>query len=355
MQNFLKKWYDAYFQDEEAIILAIILAVGCSLILLFSQILTPIIAALVIAFLFQGLVVYLKRAKFPHIAAVAVVFLLLVIIEMVIVFLFSTLVFNQFDNLLNELPKLLSLLQDFLAGLPEKYPALVSLEQVQEWNIQLKHGLADFGEVAVTFSQSNIPNLINFFVYLVLVPVFVLFFLKDKDQLLGWFARMLPAKRPLLRKVWNDMNSQMANYIRGKFIEMLIVGITAYITFMLFGLKYAALLAVVVGLSVIVPYVGAFIVTLPVVIVAYLQWGWGGQFIGLSIAYLVIQVLDGNVLVPLLFSEAVNLHPVAILIAILFFGGIWGLWGVFFAIPLATLIKSVLDVWPTLQAEPVSE
>jgi len=355
MQNFLKKWYDAYFQDEEAIILAIILAVGCALILLFSQILTPIIAALVIAFLFQGVVVYLKRFSFPHIAAVAVVFLLLVIIEIAIVFVLSTLVLNQFDNLLNELPKLLSLIQDFLAGLPEKYPALVSLEQVQEWNMQLKRELADFGEVAVTFSQSKIPNLINFLVYLLLVPVFVLFFLKDKDQLLGWFARMLPNKRPLLRKVWIDMNSQMANYIRGKFIEMLIVGITAYVTFMLFGLKYAALLAVAVGMSVIVPYVGAFIVTLPVVIVAYLQWGWGGHFIGVSIAYLVIQVLDGNVLVPLLFSEAVNLHPVAILIAILFFGGIWGLWGVFFAIPLATLIKSVLDVWPTLQAEPVND
>ncbi|HAR07202.1 MAG TPA: AI-2E family transporter, partial [Cobetia sp.] len=56
--------------------------------------------------------------------------------------------------------------------------------------------------------------------------------------------------------------------------------------------------------------------------------------------------LDGNVLVPLLFSEAVNLHPVAIILAVLFFGGIWGFWGVFFAIPLATLMKSLLYAWP---------
>ena len=124
----------------------------------------------------------------------------------------------------------------------------------------------------------------------------------------------------------------------------------SYVAFAAFGLKYAALLAVAVGVSVIVPYVGAFLVTLPVVLVAYLQWGWSSEFIWVSVAYIVIQVLDGNVLVPLLFSEAVNLHPVAILFAILFFGGIWGLWGVFFAIPLATLIKSVLDAWPTLEA-----
>lgn len=351
MLTFLKKWYDAYFHDEEAVILAIILAVGCSLILVFNQILTPIIAALIVAFLFQGVVVHLSRFNFPHLLSVAIVFLLLVVIEMVIVFVLPTLVFNQFDNLLNELPKLLKLIQDFLAGLPEKYPALMTEEQVQEWNTLLKRELANFGEVAVNFSQSMIPNLINFLVYLVLVPVFVLFFLKDKDQLLGWFSRMLPQKRPLLQQVWTDMNSQMANYIRGKFIEMLIVGSVSYITFAAFGLNYAALLAVAVGVSVIVPYVGAFIVTLPVVLVAYLQWGWGGQFVWVFIAYTIIQMLDGNVLVPLLFSEAVNLHPVAILLAILFFGGIWGLWGVFFAIPLATLIKSVIDVWPTLQPD----
>jgi putative permease len=70
--------------------------------------------------------------------------------------------------------------------------------------------------------------------------------------------------------------------------------------------------------------------------------------------YLVIQVLDGNVLVPLLFSEAVNLHPVAIILAVLFFGGIWGIWGVFFAIPLATLIKAIINAWPS-QAEIAAE
>ena len=60
----------------------------------------------------------------------------------------------------------------------------------------------------------------------------------------------------------------------------------------------------------------------------------------------MIQALDGNVLVPLLFSEAVNMHPVAIIAAVLVFGGIWGMWGVFFAIPLATLVKAILYAWP---------
>jgi putative permease len=68
------------------------------------------------------------------------------------------------------------------------------------------------------------------------------------------------------------------------------------------------------------------------------------------VAYLVIQALDGNVLVPLLFSEVVNLHPVAIIVAILVFGGLWGFWGVFFAIPLATLVNAVITAWPRREA-----
>jgi len=111
-------------------------------------------------------------------------------------------------------------------------------------------------------------------------------------------------------------------------------------------LNYAALLALLVGLSVIIPYIGATVVTIPVVMIALFQWGIGSEFYTVVVVYMIIQGLDGNVLVPLLFSEAVNLHPVAIVLAVLFFGGIWGMWGVFFAIPLATLVKAVINAWP---------
>jgi putative permease len=83
-----------------------------------------------------------------------------------------------------------------------------------------------------------------------------------------------------------------------------------------------------------------------VLLVGFVQWGWGTDFAYLFVTYMVIQALDGNVLVPLLFSEAVNLHPIAIILAVLFFGGIWGLWGVFFANPLATLDKALINSCP---------
>ena len=117
-------------------------------------------------------------------------------------------------------------------------------------------------------------------------------------------------------------------------------------------LGMAMLLGLLVGLSVIVPYIGATLVTVPVVMVGFFQWGLSTEFYLMFAVYMVIQILDGNVLVPWLFSEAVNLHPVAIIVAVLFFGGVWGLWGVFFAIPLATLIKAIINAWPS--PEPVA-
>lgn len=355
MANVFRKWYERRFHDEEAMLLLLILCAGVAMILLFGEILTPVIAAAVLAFLCQGIVSQLLRYNVPHLVAVIVAFVFLLVLEVASVSILSTLVLGQLDNFINELPKIIALLQERLTELPEKYPVAVSEVQVEEWSAAMNAQIAGFGQWVVTFSQSKIPNLISFLVYLILVPVLVFFFLKDKDKILGWFGGLLPSRRPLLKQVWNDMNDQMANYVRGKFIEMFIVGVVSYIVFTFFELRYSALLAISVGLSVIVPYVGAFLVTIPVAAVAYLQWGFGPDFMKVFVAYLIIQLLDGNLLVPWLFSEAVNLHPVAILLAIMFFGGIWGLWGVFFAIPLATLINAVLTAWPTLQTESAAE
>jgi len=110
-------------------------------------------------------------------------------------------------------------------------------------------------------------------------------------------------------------------------------------------MPYALLLACLVGISVVIPYIGMIVVTIPVVVIGLVQFGATAEFSYMIIVYLVIQALDGNVLVPLLYAGVVKLHPIAIIAAVLIFGGIWGFWGLFFAIPLATLVKSLLKAW----------
>ena len=237
--------------------------------------------------------------------------------------------------------------QAMLDTLPESYPSFISQTQVNTWVDVLNSEASGIGQWVLSFSLSQLPVLVTIIVYMLLVPILVFFILKDKDQLIEWCVSFLPANRPLMNRIGEEMNLQMENYLRGKFVEFLIVGGTSYAFFALFGLNYAALLAFLVGLSVIVPYLGLIAVSIPVVIIAYMQYGWGAPFLYLVMGYSVIQGIDGMVLVPLLFSEAVNLHPIAIIIAVLVFGSWWGLWGVFFAIPLATLVKAIMTAWPS--------
>ena len=233
-----------------------------------------------------------------------------------------------------------------LANLPERYPNLVTAAQIDELTAVIRGQLRDYGQMVVSTSVSTITTLLVLLVYLVVVPVLVFFFLIDKERIKTWFSAYLPEQRTLATRVWIEMDLQIGRYVRGKVVEIVIVAGVSAVTFATMGLEYALLLGVLVGISVLIPYIGAAVVTLPVAMVGFFQWGWGEQFAYLMVAYAIIQALDGNVLVPLLFSEAVNLHPVAIVVAVLIFGGIWGVWGVFFAIPLATLIKTLLVVWP---------
>jgi len=276
------------------------------------------------------------------------VVLVLVLFMAFLVILFFALLptmWQQMADLFQELPAYVTRGQVALMELPDHYP-FVSQAQVHEIMIMIRTELGGLGQHILSLSLSSLAGGITLLIYLVLVPVLVFFLLKDKERIVEWIKAFLPHQRTLLIEVWEELDQQLGNYVRGKFLEIFIVAVASYILFALMGLKYAMLLAVLVGFSVLVPYIGAAVVTIPIAVVAYFQWGLGSQFAYLMVAYAVLQALDGNVLVPLLFSEVVNLHPVAIIVSVLFFGGIWGFWGVFFAIPLATLVSAVLQAWP---------
>ncbi|MEJ6817111.1 MULTISPECIES: AI-2E family transporter [unclassified Pseudomonas] len=351
MFKVLRDWIQRYFSDEEAVVLAVLLILAFTAVLTLGGMLAPVLAGMVLAYLMQGLVVTLERLRVPGGAAVGLVFALFMGVLMLFIVVVLPLLWHQVITLFNELPGMLAKWQSLLLLLPERYPHLVSDEQVLQAIEAARGEIGKFGQWALTFSLSSLPLLVNIMIYLVLVPILVFFFLKDRSMIGEWVRGYLPRERALITRVAQEMNRQIANYIRGKVIEIVICGGVTYIAFVALGLNYAALLALLVGVSVVVPYVGAVVVTVPVLLIALFQWGWSDQFIYLMAVYGIIQTLDGNVLVPLLFSEAVNLHPVAIICAVLLFGGLWGFWGVFFAIPLATLFKAVLDAWP--RKEPV--
>jgi len=350
MIEIFRNWYKRNFSDPQAVILAVLLLLGLLVVMFMGRMLAPILTAIVLAYMLEAVVELLQTYKLPRLLAVIVVLLLFLLTLLLLILLMVPVLSQQTSQLVQELPKQLDKGQQALMRLPELYPQIFSQTQISEILLEMRKQITGMGQAVLSFSLASIPVLFALVVYLFLVPLMMFFFLKDKDIILNWLKRFLPRERGLTTKVWAEMDQQIGNYVRGKIVEIIIVGTATYITFVLLGLNYALLLGVLVGLSVIIPYIGAAAVTIPVVMVAYFQWGWSADLATLVVAYGIVQALDGNVLVPLLFSEAVNLHPVAIIVAVLVFGGIWGLWGVFFAIPLATLVKAVINSWPSMQA-----
>ena len=346
MLDMLLQWYRRRFTDPQAIALLVILVAGFCILYFFNGILAPLLVAIVLAYLLEWPTVRLQHIGLSRTVAVSVVLLLFAGILMLGILVIAPVTWQQGVNLLADLPSMLNRFYDFAATLPKRYPALVDAGIIDMMAENMRSKLSGLGESVVKYSLASLVGLLTLAIYLILVPMMVFFLLKDKEQMLNAVRRVLPRDRGLAGQVWAEMNQQVTNYIRGKVLEMIIVGVATYLVFWVMDLRYSLLLAVLVGISVLIPYIGAMLVTIPVVIVAMFQWGLGADFWTLIVAYLVVQGLDGNVIVPLLFSEAVNLHPLVIILSVVVFGGLWGFWGVFFAIPLATLVKAVVHVWP---------
>ena len=339
-------WFRRHFSNPQVVILAVVLLVALLGVLWFGAMLAPVFAGAIVAYLLEWPVSQLQRFGLPRLLSVVLVFVLFMVVLTLFVFGVVPQLSAQVADFTRQIPSYLRELDQMLLQLPERYPELFSEDQVQELRVYVNSQLNQLGAEMTNRTLANLIDFLSVLVYVFLVPVVVFFVLKDKDTLIRWVKQFLPAERGLVAQVWSDVELQMANYVRGKALEIVIVGAASYIMLTLFGLNYAALLSVLIGLSVLIPIIGAIVMTIPVVLVAYLQFGFGATLAWITVAYIILQQLDGNVLVPLLFSEVNNLHPVAIIAAVLVFGGLWGFWGVFFAIPLATLVSAVLKAWP---------
>jgi len=339
-------WFSRHFSNPQVIILAAVLLLGTVVVVGMGRMLAPVLAGLVIAYLLEVPVGLLERVHVPRLISVALVFLLFLTLLVLVIFGVVPAVTHQFSELVNRVPDYFAAARDGLMALPDKYPEVISKTAVSQFTETMGEQITSFGQAVVARTVASLVDLIGLVIYIVLVPVLVFFFLKDKAILVSWVRACLPRNRDLVSRVWNDVDTQIGNYVRGKVVEIVIVGAVTYVTFQWFGLNYSVLLATLVGFSVLIPFIGATVMTFPVALVAWSQFGSDSTFLYVLVTYIVTQTLDGNVLVPLLFSQVNNLHPVAIITAVLVFGGVWGIWGVFFAIPLATLVQAVMTAWP---------
>ena len=334
------------FSNEETLVFGMLLTAAFLILFFLGNILTPFLISIIFAYLLVGMQKRLEDYGLNSTIALIVTFSFFLLLGIALMVWLGPLVYQQLQSLILEIPKWVNAFMIFAQNVPEKYPDLVSSDQITAFLQSLSGQITAISQDFLKASIAGIQNTVTIAINLILLPILVFFFLFDRESIISDFLNILPRERAMLKKVWVEMDGQLSNYARGKAIEIVIVGSAAAIIFMYFGLEYIALLSVLVGFSVLIPFLGAFIVTLPVAAVGLLQFGISFDFWLLMGAYLVLQILDGYLLVPILFSDAVKLHPVVIMLAVFVFGGMFGFWGVFFAIPIATLIKAIWNSWP---------
>lgn len=328
-----------YSTPEYRVFFGVMLVV-IAVLSLWTNVLMPVLVALSLAYLLEKPVQFLVSLRMNRGFAVLMMLTVMILALVLSVLALLPVIMQQGQHLVSESPQILSRARHYLQGLPEMIPGVITEQQIQSFIVKIESSILAIADSMIATSWSGVTGIARGLVFLVLVPMMVLFMLNDKQLLLSQIIALLPAERGILRQWWQELNGQIMGYLRGKLLELFLVGAATYVLFVWFDLQYALLLGVLVGCSVLIPYVGIFVVTVPVVIVAFSQFGATpvtGYFL---LAYCIIQAIDAYILVPLLFAEVVDLHPLYIIIAVLFFGGVLGFWGVFFAIPLASMVKA---------------
>ena len=370
MFRLFKNWYHNHFSQPGTVEFALVLAVSFILVYFFMWLVGPLVVALCLAYVLDWAVCALiTRCHLKRPTAAAVVMVLFIGVAALILILLVPQVIRQGAQFYNAM---LALSQDaaisdltlrgsdvdtyiatwlysLIQMLPDPLPSMLSRDDLHVAAASLRTQIINYtANLMRTQLMPSVVNVFTYLMYLIIVPIFTFLMLRNKRQLQERFLTyILPNNQVLIKEFWPAISGQIAGYIRGKLLHIIIITCVNTLAFRVFSLNYAVLLGLGVGLSVVIPYVGAVIIAIPVILVAVLQFGFTSTLLWLLLVYLIIQLLDSNVLTPMLFSKAMNLDAFSILAAILIFGGLWGFWGVFFAIPLATFIKTLIVRWPS--------
>lgn len=375
MLQLFKNWYNRHFSQPGTVEFALVL-ICCFLIVYYLMWLVgPIVIALCLAYLLDYFVVLLNnKFNISRKLGSSIVMLVFIVLSILVLLLIVPQVVRQAAGFYNTIVALGTgvnetiqteqvphdqaggidaVIADNLYGivlsLPEPIPSMFSLDDIKGYVTNSRTSAMVFiADIMRNNIMPSVVNAVTYLLYMIVVPIFAFLMLYDKERLQGIIRKyVLPINQTILDQFWPSMNQSLKSYIGGKIIHIIVIAIVNTAVFKLFGLNYSVLLGLGMGFSVVIPYVGAALVAIPVLSIAVIQYGFTSMLMWLVIAYVVVLLLDAYVLTPILFSKASNLDAFSILTAIMIFGGLWGFWGVFFSIPLATVVKTLITQWPT--------
>lgn len=295
-----------------------------------------LVVSFIIAYLLEPVIGWLQRVKVPRTISILLILLIVFFLLYILIVNLAPLLIDQVKRFNSVMPSYIEEIKGLIELIKDKAVAL-KIEDTDVINT-----LISKMQYFITYITKTIFSVLMFIIsslpFMVLIPIFVFYLLKDKDLFLKQFYKFFNIKKKAMKKL-DRMNKSIMGYIKGTLLDCLIAGAILTIGFYIFKLKYALLLGGIAGLFLIIPYIGPIIGVIPAIIVAIIQLGDWQKVFFLVIFIGVVELVNGYVLTPKIIGDSVNIHPLAVLFIIIIGAGLLGGIGLFISIPLAIIIR----------------
>jgi len=308
-----------------------------------AEIFTPFLAAFILAYILRPAFLWLEGRRLPATAAAVLTVVFGLGVVLAILALFIGLLKTEIPLIKEQLPEWIANTQAWLG------PKLAELHLNVDWGSlktvasqKISTHISDHADALMTSTFETVlmsgSSVITAFVNSVLI-VFVMFYLLiDWDHFFGLVKKIVPMRaQETVHHLAMHTDGLLSQYLRGMIIVISIMSIFYSTGLSLIGIKGSVALGVFTALMIVIPYIGIALGLTLAVLSAILQFGIGSQLVGVLIVFGMGQLLEGFFLTPRLVGERIGLHPVAVLFALLFFGNIFGFFGVLLALPISAV------------------
>ncbi|MGG4179996.1 AI-2E family transporter [Virgibacillus pantothenticus] len=300
----------------------------------------PFLISCLIAYLLYPIVQMIHQYRIPKGVAILIIYLLFFGLTAYFIYRIYPMVVVQVRDLNEQFPQLMNMYEKTIYQMYE-YTSFLP-ENVHDKFDQLLMRIENALDRLLERLMNGFTKVFDFIILLTVIPVLVFYFLKDYDKIKAVGKRLIPVKyRTTASQIWHAIDENLGNYIRGQFIVCAFVGLTSFIVFkFLLQLEFALILAILMAITNLIPYFGPIIGAVPAVAIGFTVSGKLVIFVILSV--FVIQLVESNLLSPYIVGKSINIHPAAIIFALLLGGQLFGVIGMVIAVPLMTILKVIV-------------
>lgn len=301
----------------------------------------PFLVSGVLFYLFRPVVGGLQKLGIPKTLSILLIYLVFIGLFVLLGLIAGPLLKEQFQRLVENFPQIMDKARQKFMEL-NRQPWV---NQYVDWN-EISIQVTDYLKSSLTQIGTNIANFIgiltNILVVFVTVPFILYYMLKEGEKAPAYLLRLLPEReREQGRKILSDMDAALSSYIKGQVLISVFVGVIVYIGYLIIGIDYSLILALVTMFTNVIPFIGPLIGTIPALVVGFIESPM--MVVKVLIVAVIAQQLEGNLISPLVMGKNLNIHPLTIILLLLVAGSLGGFLGLLLAVPTYAVLKVVVS------------